>query len=761
MTKTSESNLDSTTIAQSPKTAHTTPARLRFRQVPATHVRKPRRRVPVVLQMNSVECAAACLAMILGYFGRKTRLEECRAKCDAGRDGVTAQTIVTVAREYGLCTHAAYLNSAEIKHLSTPAIVHWNFNHFVVLERYSAGSVEIVDPGWGRREIGLAEFAASFSGVALTFEPRAGFEKRAKAGANLSVGYLKRILSIPGAGRLLRQILAASLVLQVFGFVLPLVTKVVVDHVIPARAVSALDLLGIGALLIAVAHASMSYFRSALLISLEERLDSNLMLEFFKHLLSLPFRFFQQRNSGDLLMRLGSNATIREALASYTTSALLDGTLVLIYLAVLLRIAPLFGFVSVAIALVEVGVLIASSRRLHSLVENDLACQSESQSCLIESLMGISTLKAAGVEDRALARWSGLLAKQLKASVQRSRFAAKTDSAITVIRTFSPLCLLWLGGVEVLHGWMSLGTMLAVSALATVFLLPVSSLVTSAQRLQLAQAHVERIADVMQAEPEQKLDRVKRAPSLSGRIELRNVSFRYDNHAKAALHDISLTILPGQKVALVGRTGSGKSTLAKLLLGLYLPSEGELLYDSLPLQSLNLQTVRSQWGAVLQESFLFSSSIHDNISFHDPGISSEDVVTAARIAMIHTDITHMPMGYETRIDEGGNSLSGGQRQRLAIARAIVRKPTLLLLDEATSHLDALTETMVDRNLDTLPCTRVVVAHRLCTVQNADLIVVLDEGAIVEQGSHDGLLTRSGHYAALVHNQLEQVAPENI
>jgi len=454
-------------------------------------------------------------------------------------------------------------------------------------------------------------------------------------------------------------------------------------------------------------------------------------------------------------MRLGSNAVIREALANYTTSALLDGVLVLIYLAALLRIAPLFGAVVLAIALVEVAILLVTTRRLHCLVETDLACQSESQSCLIESLTGISNLKASGFEDRALARWSDLLAKQLRASVHRSRYSAQIDASLTVIRTFAPLCLLWLGGREVLHGSMGLGTMLAVNALATVFLLPVSSLVTATQRWHLARANLERIADVIQAEPEQARETVKVAPRLSGRVELRNVSFRYDAHGKKALDNISLSIFPGQKVALVGRSGSGKSTLAKLLLGLYLPTEGEVLYDDVPLQSLNLQAVRRQWGAVLQESFVFSSSIRDNISSHDPGVSFDDVVRAGRIAAIHDEIRQMPLDYETRIDEGGSSLSGGQRQRLAIARAVVRRPAMLLLDEATSHLDTLTERLVDQNLDDLSCSRVVVAHRLSTIQNADLIVVLDEGAIVEQGSHDELLARGGRYAALVKNQLDE------
>jgi ABC-type bacteriocin/lantibiotic exporter with double-glycine peptidase domain len=299
---------------------------------------------------------------------------------------------------------------------------------------------------------------------------------------------------------------------------------------------------------------------------------------------------------------------------------------------------------------------------------------------------------------------------------------------------------------------MSLGTMLAGNALAVAFLQPVASLFASAQRIQFAGAHIERIADVLQAKPEQDKRAVSSAPPLSGKIELRAVSFRYNAHGAKVLDNISLTIYPGQKIALVGRTGSGKSTLAKLLLGLYAPTEGEILYDGVPLDALNLQTVRSQWGVVLQDSFLFSSSLRDNISFHNSGMPWTDVVRAAKIAEIHDDVIQMRMAYETRLEEGGGSLSGGQRQRLAIARAVANRPAFLLLDEATSQLDVITESVLDRNLDALLCTRVVVAHRLSTIQNADRILVLDGGTIVEQGSHEELKALDGHYAALIHNQ---------
>ncbi|MFL5349043.1 MAG: peptidase domain-containing ABC transporter [Hyalangium sp.] len=714
-----------------------------------------RRRVPVILQLSTRECSGACLAMVLSYYGRKTSASDCRECFDVGRDGASALTIARAARTHGLIAKRYSVTLSNFHRIPLPAIVFWNFNHFIVVERWGPKFVDVVDPGLGRRRLTMAEFDEGFTGLAMSFEPSIDFQRRKSVGVPAWRTALAYMLSTPGFGGLLGQIFLTSLVMQGVGLSLPLLTQVIVDRILPFRVVDLMTVLGLGLAVLVAAQGVTSYLRSAVMIYLYARLDSRMMLGLFGHLLTLPLRFFQQRSTGDLLTRLGSNVAIREALTSRTLSVILDALLVLIYFAILMVQAPLFGVLAVAIGALQVVVLLSTNRRVHGLTQESLLAQAESQNYLTEALIGVATLKASGAEHRVLDHWSNLLMRHLNVTVRKNHLSAVLDSSLLTLRTLAPLLLLWIGARQVLNGEMTLGTMLALNALATACLQPLASLATTGQQIQMVGAHLTRLMDIVQADPEQDLQKVQAAPTLTGRVELRDVSFRYDADAPLVLDGISLAIQPGQKVALVGRSGSGKTTLAMLLLGLHEPTSGEILYDGLPLQQLDHVTLRSQFGAVMQEPFLFSGSLRENITFSDPAVPLDEVAEAARLAVVHDDIERMPMGYETVISgSGGSGLSGGQRQRIAVARALVRKPVILLLDEATSQLDVLTESQLDQNLNGLSCTRILIAHRLSTVRNADLILVLDQGKLVESGTHEELVARGGHYMELIRKQME-------
>ncbi len=709
------------------------------------------RRAPVLLQSTTTECGAACLAMILSHHGRATSVSECREIFGTGRDGTKATSIIHAARVLGLVPRAFSTDLDHFGQIPLPAIVHWSFNHFVVVERWSHRGVWVLDPAYGRRRLSRDEFSDGFTGVALTFEPGPDF-KRGGVHRSASRALFLHFLRAPGVKGALGQVLGASMLLQLLGLAVPLATQMLVDKVLPLQLIGAMGILGAGIAIVAMAQLSIGFLRSAFLIYLQGRFDERMMLGIFEHLLSLPFHFFHQRTSGDLLTRLGSTAVLREILTNQTLSVILDGVLVVGYLALLLASAPLFGALALALGLLQVVLMLGTAERMRDLTQQHLIANAESQSLALQVLKGIASVKASAAEPLAFRVWSGLFFKQLNISIQRGNLMAIVNTCLGTLRTTAPLLLLWVGARQVLDGSMTLGTMLALNAIAAAFLAPLSNLVATGQQINLAAAHFERVFDILETKPELAAPAGDAPRKLHGDIVLDGVCFRYDRSAPLVLKNITVTIQRGQKVAIVGATGSGKSTLALLLLGLYTPTEGRILYDGVPLADLDLRGVRRQFGVVLQDTILFSGSIRQNVSQNDPTISLERITDALQLAGMGDEVKQMPLQFDTVLGEGGLGLSGGQRQRLSLARALASRPALLLLDEATSHLDAVTEALVDENLNRLSCTRIVIAHRLSTIRNADLIVVLFQGEVVERGTHADLMAIGGRYAALVSGQ---------
>lgn len=709
------------------------------------------RRIPVIRQLAAADCGAAALTMVLGYHGKRVPLDEIRQALGGGRHGTTAAALLGAGHLYGLRGRGVRAEIDDLQSLPVGTVLFWEFHHYVVLERVRRDRVDIVDPAGGRRSVPIEKLRRAFTGVALIFEPTEEFvpggAKRQKSWA-----LFQQILE---RRDLLARILSTSVVIQVLSAAMPFLTGVLIDRVVPRRDYSLLMVLAAGYLVFQLFNGVAVFVRAHLFLHLQTQVEARFTLRFLDHLIKLPFAFFQQRTTGDLMMRLSSNSSIKEILTSTTLSTVMDGLTVSLYVILLMLANVPLTMIVIGVALVRILLVILMRHKQRELMAESLEISARSQTYQVEMLSGMETLKAMGLERRAAENWSNLFVDSLNVSIKRGRLDAGFGFVQGLFSTGSTLGIMFYGTYLVLGGSLTLGAMMAFSALAAGFFSPLTNLISTGVQLQMLETYLERIHDVLDAAPEQADGTVVHAGLLKGAVTLEHVSFRYSKQDPLVLEDISLAVEPGSRVALVGRTGSGKSTLARLMAGLYEPSSGTLSFDGRNLKHLDLCSVRSQLGIVTQDIQLFGGTMRQNIALADPQMGLDRVIQAAKQACIHDDILSMPMGYETILADRGVSLSGGQRQRLALARALACGPVVLVLDEATSHLDAVTEELVNQNLARMHCTRIVIAHRLSTIRDADLIVVIDGGKIVNQGTHEQLLRTSSKYTELLGSQRDR------
>jgi ATP-binding cassette, subfamily B, bacterial len=696
-----------------------------------------RRRVPIVHQMEIAECGAACLAMVLGFHSRHVPLAELRESCGVTRDGANAYNLLKAARENGLEANVLSIEQpTELHRLPLPAILHWDFNHFVVLEKAAPGALVIVDPKSGRGTVSMQEAKRRFTGIVLCFRP--GPEFQARAASRPSLVRYRALLAglLPSLG----QILLATLALQSLGLVVPVASQLLLDRVITPRQLPWMWGLGIALGATVVARGLLTLLRSWVLQGLQNALDANLMGRFLEHLLHLPLAFFLRRETGDIVQRVQSNAILRQLFSSQSVSALLDCILLLSYALLMLAFYWPLGLVVLSFGIARVLLFAALRRRSQRIMTSELAGTGRESAALVAALTGLETTRAIGAEERMVARWLQPMASTLNRQLERRRLEINVEQLATLLKALALAAVFIIGGHAVIAQQITLGVFAAFMTLQSLFMQPLESLMQAAAQLQYLSSHLERLDDIMESPIEASGHERTR---LAGAIELQAVNFGYAAHTPKLLHDVSLSIENGEKIAIVGRTGAGKSTLARLLIGMHLPDTGTIRFDGRDMRELDLSHLRRQMGIVQQETFLFDDSIRANLSLNDPELPLERLRWAAGIACIDDVIDTLPQGYQSRVGENGCFLSGGQRQRLAIARAIAHSPAILLLDEATSSLDLDTESRIHANLGQLGCTRIVIAHRLATVMDADRILVLENGHLVQQGHYRELLKQHG------------------
>ena len=704
---------------------------------------------PTVFQMEALECGAASLAMVLAYHGRWVALETLREACGVSRDGSKASNVMKAARRFGLTAKGFRKEPATLHELPMPSIIHWNFNHFVVLERLDPDYAYINDPAAGRRKVRHDEFDSAFTGVVLAMEPGPDFEPGGREPDLLPL--LQRRLSNSLWAVLL--LVAVSMALVVPTILVPIFAKIFIDDVLIKHVEGWFKPLLIGIAITAVARALITAFQQSLLLRIQTKLTVAMVGQLMWHVLALPMEFFTQRHSGDLANRIAASEQIAQLLSNGVAGNALNLISVLFIAVTMAFYDGVLAAITIAMALLNVVVLRLVARQRDDLNRKLAIERAKLNGSTIEIIRTIETIKAGGLEDDAFARWAGFQAKVLNAERDLGVYSTCIDACPAFLTGLTAAMVLGVGGMRIVDGALTIGGLVALLALLASLVEPVNALVQQSTAFLAIKSNLFRIEDVFNypARPAIPIERMP-APmpaKLAGRVELKDVSFGYSPLEPPLIEDFSVVVEPGRRVALVGASGSGKSTVARLISGLYRPWSGDIRFDGWSIDEIPQEIFTNSIAYVDQEILLFEGTARDNLTLWDETVAEQSVSRALKDALIREEIAVRAGNYDCHIAEDGRNFSGGQRQRLEIARALAGNPSVVVLDEATSALDPIVEKAIDDNLRRRGCTCIIVAHRLSTIRDCDEILVMRGGRIVQRGSHQELVAEGGEYVQLV------------
>ncbi|NWF59462.1 MAG: NHLP family bacteriocin export ABC transporter peptidase/permease/ATPase subunit [Fischerella sp.] len=772
-----------------------------------------RRRTPTLLQMEAVECGAASLGIILGYYGRIVPLAKLRQDCGISRDGSKATNVLAAARSYGLNAKGFKTELDALREMQCPYIVFWNFNHFLVVEGFDKDRVYLNDPASGPRNVSLEEFSNSFTGVVLVMQPGPEFKKGGSK-PSILLALWQRLRFSVGA---LVYCVVAGLLLVIPGMAMPAFSQVFVDNILIQGRKEWLNPLILGIIFTAVITGFLTLLQLQSLRRMKIKLSVGMSSQFLWHILHLPVSFYDQRFAGEISSRVQLNDILASLLSGKLATTAIAAITVIFYAAIMLQYDLVLTSIGIAFVAFNLLALQWVSRRR---VDANMRLQQDQGKVTgvsISGLQSMETLKASGLESDFFSRWAGYYAKSINAQQEMD----VTNQALGVLPSFlsrvASMLLIAVGGLRVIDGHLSIGMLVAFQGLMQQFMQPVNNLITLGSNLQEVEGSITRLDDVLQNPTDRQVDKgqggqgkgdkgkgtreggqggqggqgrqankgtrghqdmkdifdklstsqpdpvassprypvsapATPATKLQGYVELRNVTFGYNRVAAPLIENFNFSLKPGQRVALVGGSGSGKSTIAKMVAGLYAPWQGEILFDGIPRSEIPRQVLVNSLALVEQDIFLFAGSVRENLTLWDTTVPESNLVRACKDAAIHDVVISLPGGYGAELLEGASNLSGGQRQRLEIARALVNNPAILVMDEATSALDTETEKIIDRKIRQRGCTCIIVAHRLSTIRDCDEIIVLERGKVVQRGTHDELKQVEGTYLQLIRSE---------